>query len=55
MDCKVIIKPSIARILLHEGNPIVDIKPNKDKPNESVFVFQNTEKLKNDLTAIFNK
>ena len=52
MDCKVIIKPSIARTLLHRGNPIVDIKPNKDKPLESVFVFENTEKFKNDLTAI---
>jgi hypothetical protein len=52
MDCKIIIKPSIARILLHRGNPIVDIKPNKRKPLESVFVFENTEKLINDLTAI---
>lgn len=52
MDYKVIIKPSIARTLLHRGNPIVDIKPNKDKPLETVFVFVNTEKLKNDLTAI---
>lgn len=52
MEFKVIIKPSIARILLHKGNPIVDIKPNKEKPNESVFVFEQTEKLMNDLTAI---
>lgn len=52
MDYKVIIKPSIARILLHKGNLIVDIKPNKNKSNESVFVFQKTDKLINDLTAI---
>ena len=55
MDCKVIIKPSIARTLLHKGNPIIDIKPNKDKPLETVFIFENNDKFKNDLTAIFNK
>lgn len=52
MKCRVIIKPSIARKLLHMGNVVVDIKPNKEKLNESVFVFEDTEKLKNDLTAI---
>ena len=52
MDCKVIIKPSIARTLLHNGNPIIDIKPNKNKPLETVFIFENNEKFKNDLTAI---
>jgi hypothetical protein len=52
MDYKVIIRPSIARTLLHRGNPIIDIKPNKEKPLETVFVFENTDKLKNDLTSI---
>lgn len=52
MNSKIIIKPSIARTLLHKGNKIIDIKPNRLKPNESVFVFESTEKLKNDLTAI---
>jgi hypothetical protein len=52
MEYKVILKPSIARHLLSKGNPIVDIKPNKNKAGETVFVFENTEKLKEDLTAI---
>jgi len=52
MDCKVIIKPSIARTLLHKGNPIVDIKPNKNKKYETVFVFEDTEKFRNDLTEV---
>ena len=52
MEYKVIIKPSIARQLLHNGNPIYDIKPKKENPLETVFVFEDTEKLKNDLTAI---
>jgi hypothetical protein len=52
MECKIIIKPSIARQLLHMGNPIEDIKPKKENPLETVFVFKDTEKLKNDLTSI---
>jgi len=52
MVYKVIIKPPIARILLHKGNPILDIKPNKNNPNETVFVFEDTEKFRNDLTTI---
>jgi len=52
MDCKVIIKPSIARMLLHKGNQIVDIKPNKDNKNATVFIFELTEKLKNDLNSM---
>lgn len=52
MEYKIIIKPSMARTLLHKGNPILDIKPNKEKPNETVFVFESTTKLKDDLTAI---
>jgi hypothetical protein len=52
MDYKIIINPSIARQLLHKGNPIYDIKPKKENKNETVFVFEDTDKLKNDLTAI---
>lgn len=54
MDYKIIINPTIARQLLHKGNAIVDIKPKKENKNETVFVFENTEKLRNDLTAISN-
>jgi hypothetical protein len=52
MEYKVIINPSIARQLLHKGNPIVDIKPKKENKNETVFVFEDTENLRRDLTAI---
>ena len=52
MNTKVIIKPSIARTLLHMNNLIIDIKPNKDKPLETVFVFEDYEKLRNDLSSI---
>ncbi len=52
MKYKIIIKPPIARMLLQKGNPIIDIKPNKNSPTETVFVFESTDKLKNDLTDI---
>jgi len=52
MNYKIIIKPSIARQLLHKGNQILDIKPNKNKQYETVFVFEDTEKFRNDLTTI---
>lgn len=54
MVYKLIINPTIARQLLHKGNAICDIKPKKENKNETVFVFEDTEKLKNDLTAITN-
>lgn len=52
---KVIINPSIARQLLQNGNSIVDIKPNSKNNRETVFVFENTDKLLKDLSAITNK
>jgi hypothetical protein len=49
-EYKVIIKPSVARKLLKLGNPIIDIKPNKNNPTEAtVFVFEKTEKFVEDL------
>ena len=52
LEYKIIVKPSIARQLLHMGNMIVDIKPNKNKDGETVFVFKESEKLRVDLTTI---
>lgn len=52
MEYKIIINPSIARQLLHKGNTIIDIKPKKENIKETVFVFEDTEKLRNDLTSI---
>lgn len=52
MEYKIIINPSIARILLHKGNPIKDIKPRKENKTETVFVFEKTKKLIDDLTTI---
>jgi len=52
MDYKIIFNPSIARQLLHKGNQIYDIKPNKNNIKETVFVFECTNKLLEDLTFI---
>lgn len=52
-EYKVIIKPSVARKLIHAGNQVIDIKPNKNNPVEAtVFVFRNDDKFKDDLRKI---
>lgn len=57
MDYKLIFKPFVARNLLKMGNPIVDIKPNKDEGKEgySIFVFEKTEKFISDLTTVLKQ
>ena len=52
---KLIFKASIARKLTKLNNPIVDIKPNRENPVASVFVFENTEKFRNDLSKILEE
>lgn len=50
---RLIFKPSIARALCKRGNVIVDIKKARGTDdNASVFVFDNTEKFREDLGAI---
>lgn len=52
VKCKSIFKPGVARHLLKMGNPIFDIKPKKENPDASIFLFQETEKFKEDFAAI---
>lgn len=49
---KVILNPTIARQLLQRGNPIIDIKANKNAPRETVFVFNDDDKLNDDIRDI---
>ena len=51
-DGRIIRKAQLARNLLHKGNTIIDIKPSRDMPGASVFVFANTEKLKSDMDEL---
>lgn len=53
---KIISDVTIARKLCKMGNPIIDIKKNKFKvDNSSVFVFTITDKFKEDLSSIVDK
>jgi len=47
-----IFKPKVARGLLRLNNQIVDIKADKENSDRTIFVFRNTEKLRDDLNTI---
>ena len=46
---KCIFTPCVARNLLKMGNPIVDIKPDKNNKDKTIFIFEDTNKLKEDM------
>lgn len=37
------------------GNPVVDIKPDKNREGHTIFVFEITEKFKNDLSTLLSE
>lgn len=49
MKTKSIFTPYVARRLLKMGNPIVDIKPCKEERLKTIFVFEVTDKFKEDF------
>lgn len=49
-EFKEIFTPYVARRLLKMGNPIVDIKPDKNNRDKTIFVFRITEKFVKDMT-----
>ena len=48
-DSKVVFSPIIARRLLKKGFSIIDIKPNHENPQASVYVFRNSSLLMDEL------
>lgn len=54
MKYKLIFNAGVARYLLRQGNPIVDIKPDKDSDNpyKTIFIFEETEKLNRDMASV---
>lgn len=46
-----IFKPQVARKLLKLGNQIYDIKADKNNTDRTIFIFKNTNKLKEDLKS----
>jgi len=55
MECKLISKSYFARQLLKLGNPIVDIKPDKEREGRTIFAFEVTEKFMNDLATVISQ
>lgn len=49
---KSVFVPGIARRLLKMGHPICDIKPKKENPDASIFIFAETEEFKRDFVSI---
>ena len=46
---KSIFVPYVARRLLRMGNPIFDIKPDKQNRERTIFVFEVTDKFNEDM------
>ena len=45
----------VARKLLKQGLVVIDIKPNRENPDKSIFVFENTEEFKQAFTAAMDE
>ena len=50
-----VFKPEIARKLLKLQYRIIDIKPFKEDPMRSFFIFKNEGSFEKDLNSIINK
>ncbi len=49
---KSVFKPGVARRLLHMGYQIHDIKPKKENPDATIFLFESTDKFLADFKKI---
>ncbi len=45
----------LARQLIRMGHKVIDIKPNRENHDKSVFVFESTPKLEGDLTTLVDE
>ena len=52
---RLIFDAKIARKLLKMGFVVIDIKPNRENTEKSIFVFENTEEFKQSLTKIMDE
>ena len=52
---RLIFDAKIARKLLKQGFVVIDIKPNRENTDKSIFVFENTEEFKTTLTHIMEE
>ena len=51
---RLIFDAKIARKLLKQGFVVIDIKPNRENVEKSIFVFENTEEFQQALTQIMD-
>lgn len=51
---RLIFDARIARKLLKDGFVVIDIKPNRENTDKSIFVFENTEEFKQALAQIMS-
>ena len=51
-NTKAIFSARTARQLLRLGNTIIDIKPNRDNKEKTVFIFRFDDKFKDDLLTL---
>ncbi len=51
METKLVFQAELARHLLKQGYRIVDIKPRKENPQSTVFVFEVKEGIMDILTS----
>lgn len=52
---RLVFDAKIARKMCKNGFPIVDIKPYRDNPDKTVFVFDNTEEFQAALNEIMEE
>ena len=52
---RLIFDAKIARKLLKMGFVVIDIKPNRENTEKSIFVFENTEEFKQALAQIMDE
>lgn len=52
---RLIFDAKIARKLLKMGFVVIDIKPNRENTDKSIFVFENTEEFKEALTQLLDE
>ena len=51
---RLIFDAKIARKLLKQGFVVIDIKPNRENTEKSIFVFENTEEFQQALTQLMD-
>lgn len=54
LDSKIVFRAYIARRLLKMGNTIIDIKPDRNNALRTLFVFENTQKFRDDFATVLN-